>query len=416
MSKVNDFSESGYMTQFQVRDPSRPPCCMTVAFGNSCSWMWLCLPDKAPPRYDIVEMDLNNELSSFEEILDRAEFDIGEIIKGELVDRKLVYDQKKTARAERYMKALQGKPHDASAWYNLGVAGGGVIDGNQISKDECLEQALKLQPPGRDSLVPQSPHVGMAKARLMNMQYYTRALQQDPTNVDAWLEYANAVTHKDSKLECFKQVLELDSDNAKAWYQLGLAGGASIDGEQVSSNGCFEKCLSLQPDFAEAWNELGLSGGGMVAGEEVSKVQCFQTALTLKLNYVDAWTNLGDCGGGMVTGRKASKTECYEIALLLDQRNSTAWCNLALLGGGVVAGTFVLKQQCYEKTVELRPELAEAWYNLGLLGGGQVQGVAISPKHCFEKSVENKRDFALAWANLGIHGGGKISGKEVSKL
>ncbi len=36
--------------------------------------------------------------------------------------------------------------HDAGAWYNLGLAGGGTVAGRVYSKTQCYERALDLKP------------------------------------------------------------------------------------------------------------------------------------------------------------------------------------------------------------------------------------------------------------------------------
>jgi hypothetical protein len=107
---------------------------------------------------------------------------------------------------------------------------------------------------------------------------------------------------------------------AASWFDMGLAGGAAVDGVAHDRAACYERALSFDACHVPAWSNLGLGGGGTVDGVYHGVVACYERALTIDPGHGNAWFNMGVAGGGTVGGVVHSAVECYERAHAIDPR------------------------------------------------------------------------------------------------
>ena len=63
-------------------------------------------------------------------------------------------------------------------------------------------------------------------------------------------------------------------EQAVQFYNLGLAGGGTVDRQQYTSKQCLIKTLELDDQHAGAWMGLGCCGGGSVGGQQYTRQQC----------------------------------------------------------------------------------------------------------------------------------------------
>jgi tetratricopeptide (TPR) repeat protein len=153
------------------------------------------------------------------------------------------------AAAERGLTIDAG---DATLWYNMGVTGGGTVDGVAHGKVACCEHALAI----------------------------------DPQYVLAWSMMGVAgggtvdgVAH--GEVACYEHVLAIDPRHVNAWSNMGVAGGGTVDGVAHGRVACFEHAVAIDAGLVESWSNLGNAGGGTVGGVARSLAMCFGTALRL---------------------------------------------------------------------------------------------------------------------------------------
>ena len=108
---------------------------------------------------------------------------------------------------------------DAEQFFSLARAGGGTIDGQQYTKQQC----------------------------------YIKVLENNDRNSDAWFGLAvycrggNVGGQQYSSQQCYVKSMEVDPDSSKPrfWNCLGYTGGGSVDGQQYTKQQCFIKAQEI---------------------------------------------------------------------------------------------------------------------------------------------------------------------------
>ena len=180
---------------------------------------------------------------------------------------------------------LEGNPNDAGAWRHLGFRGGGHVQGDDYTPQQCYKKALELNPKDQYAWY----NLGTVGGGHVGGKHFTPKV-------------------------CYEKALSLDPKYSLAWYNLGNHGGGHVGAKHFTLKVCYEKALALNPKDSAAWNNLGNHGGGNVGGKYYNPVECYQEALTLDPENPDAWWDLGNHGGGRVAGQKYSPEESYEKA------------------------------------------------------------------------------------------------------
>jgi len=146
-----------------------------------------------------------------------------------------------------------------------------------------------------------------------------------------------------------RRALRGNSQDANAWHNFGVQGGAQVAGHSYTEIECYQQALISDPTHAKAWYSLGVQGGAQVAGRSFSKIECYQQALTCNPKDANAWCDLGAEGGARVFGRTVSAIECYQQALACDRNHAIAWHSLGVEGGAEVAGRNYSSQECFQQ-------------------------------------------------------------------
>eukprot|EP00747_Dinoflagellata_sp_TGD_P060287 gnl/TRDRNA2_/TRDRNA2_151959_c0_seq1.p1 gnl/TRDRNA2_/TRDRNA2_151959_c0~~gnl/TRDRNA2_/TRDRNA2_151959_c0_seq1.p1 ORF type:complete len:213 (+),score=24.01 gnl/TRDRNA2_/TRDRNA2_151959_c0_seq1:212-850(+) len=125
-------------------------------------------------------------------------------------------------KVECYQKALSLAPAYLNGWNNLGIGGGGVVNGKKYSKPECFQQAVSLDPANEKASV-------------------------------AWLNLGSTggiVNGKHySRVECIQNAIELTASNFNAWYNLAILGGGIVNGQHCDQQTCLRRayqCASAE--------------------------------------------------------------------------------------------------------------------------------------------------------------------------
>jgi hypothetical protein len=172
---------------------------------------------------------------------------------------------------------------EGEGWFQFGLSGGGISEGQMFSKRECFSQALEL----------------------------------DPTHSRAWYNFGTigggtiAGSFYNEK-QCYQKALEYNPNDSKAWNNLGVESGGLVNGHAYDAQMCILKALDLEPNDSDTWDSLGTVGGGSVCGRLYNKKDCFEKALELNPQNSDAWGNLVVEGGGRVAGTSYDEKHCYQ--------------------------------------------------------------------------------------------------------
>lgn len=92
-------------------------------------------------------------------------------------------------------------------------------------------------------------------------QYYSTAINLKPKSVEAWYNKGMFLQEngKDSAaLDCYRQIMKLDSNNALAWYNTGFIRMEHFHDAEGSKKD-FSKAISLAPSYTNAWYNRGLA-------------------------------------------------------------------------------------------------------------------------------------------------------------
>ena len=157
-------------------------------------------------------------------------------------------------------------------------------------------------------------------------------------------------------LECYQQVVNLDSRDAVARNGLGTALAQLVRFNDAEYQ--FRRAIGIRPGFVEAHFNLArvLQSRGLVDESELP----LRRALKLKPSYIDARVSLGM--SLRLLGRLQEARDCYEKALRAAPRNVQA-----LVGRGQIEaleGRFAEAEAAYRRALEVDPGAAYAWAGL----------------------------------------------------
>ena len=157
-------------------------------------------------------------------------------------------------------------------------------------------------------------------------------------------------------LECYQQVVNLDSRDAVARNGLGTALAQLVRFNDAEYQ--FRRAIGIRPGFVEAHFNLArvLQSRGLVDESELP----LRRALKLKPSYIEARVSLGM--SLKLLGRLQEARDCYEKALRAAPRNVQA-----LVGRGQIEaleGRFAEAEAAYRRALEVDPGAAYAWAGL----------------------------------------------------
>ena len=92
------------------------------------------------------------------------------------------------------------------------------------------------------------------------------------------------VTVSDAAADLWRQMKQQAKQQAERFYNLGRAGGGTVDGQQYTYKQCFIKALELNDQHAQAWFGLSHCGGGSVGGQQYTEQQCCDRRDEIRVN------------------------------------------------------------------------------------------------------------------------------------
>jgi tetratricopeptide (TPR) repeat protein len=121
------------------------------------------------------------------------------------------------------------------------------------------------------------------------------------------------------------QVLELDSNNDAAYYNLGNA--LAQQGKYDEAINCWQNAIALKPDYVEAYEDWGSVCQKLEDFENA--IACYSKALELQPNNYQTAYNLGLCFS--FVGRGEEAIACFQNAIQLKPDSTQPYCDLAYL-------------------------------------------------------------------------------------
>ncbi|HVT98850.1 MAG TPA: FG-GAP-like repeat-containing protein [Acidobacteriaceae bacterium] len=225
-----------------------------------------------------------------------------------------------------FLQAVENRPADADAWYNLGTLSLRTNDPVQARK--YLESTLKLRPDypeAWNNLGMVAAHEGAASEAIADFE---RAIQLRPDYAVAMLNLGNMYRHEhawDQAERYLQKALALQPNDPESNFGLGMlyAQQQSDDrGEQY-----LRRAIELRPDYAEALNNLGV----LLAREQklTEAENEFAAAIKAAPEFDQSYLNLARLF--VVQNQKARAQEILNTLLRLQPDNNAARQALQML-------------------------------------------------------------------------------------
>ncbi len=189
----------------------------------------------------------------------------------------------------------------------------------------------------------------------------------------------------------YRQVLQVDTDNADALHLLGVI--AIQHGQNEIAVGLIEKAININQAVPLYHNNAGNAYRALNKPDEA--IACYRRALSLKPDYHEALNNMGSVLAEQ--GKLDEAIACYRRAVSLTPDSYEAHYNM----GNALKEQGKLDEAaaCYRRSVTLRPDSHMANFNLGnTLAEQWKMDEAIL---FFRRAVSSKPDFHEAHYNLG---------------
>jgi Flp pilus assembly protein TadD/peroxiredoxin len=159
--------------------------------------------------------------------------------------------------------------------------------------------------------------------------------------------------------ESFRQVIEMNPDEADAYYNLGTLSLKRNDFQNARTY--LEKTVQLRPNYPEAWNNLGMMAAQNEQLDEA--ILDFQKSLELRPGFGIALLNLGNVYRRQHSFEKAE--DCLSRAIQIQPDDPEANYSLGMLYAQ--QGHLDRAADYLQRALALRPVYPEALNNLGVL-------------------------------------------------
>ena len=272
--------------------------------------------------------------NSFEAALDKAEVHLG---KGEMEDAEKIF-----------RSVLAGFPESGRATEGL----------QKIQQTVVATASPKLAPP-KEKI---QEVIGLYnQGRLWEVIQKAEgiALHSAPSiMLFNLIAAANAgLKNLDHAIENFKKVLEINPQDAVAYYNIGniYKEKKEYDAEIES----YKKALSIKPDHVQSYNNRG--NALKAKGDLDAAIEQFKAAINIKPDFAEAHYNLG---------------------VVMQEK-----------------GDLNASLKSYKKAWEIKPDYIEAYFNMG--NALKDNGDLIAAIDSYNKAIEIKHDYAGAYINMG---------------
>ncbi|WP_406670085.1 tetratricopeptide repeat protein [Methanolobus sp. ZRKC4] len=192
----------------------------------------------------------------------------------------------------------------------------------------------------------------------------------DPDMPEEWFKLAFEAEDPEEKIEYFSLILECEhldpelwSNEAIAlvWNNKGIA--LSFLGRDEEALECFRNSVFLNKNDADVWYNMGVALFHLGRFEEA--IKCYNRILSIDPRNDNAWINMGDVLEYM--GNHSEAINCYSKVhkeIELDNKFAIVWNKKGLAYFGL--GQYENAAECFSRVLLIDPEHSEAIENLKL--------------------------------------------------
>lgn len=258
-----------------------------------------------------------------------------------------------------FEKAINIKPEDAEAFYNLGNAlhSQGKLD----SAIEAYRKALFFKADYAEAY----NNIGIAfkdQGKLCDaIAEYKKALAIAPEYAEVYKNMGISLKdlgRLEEAIDAYAKVLLIKPNDADAYYNMGNV--FYSQGKKGEAIECYKKSLALEPNNAKAHNNIGNSLKDQ--GKFEDAISAFEQALLIKPDDAEIHNNMGNA---LRDNEKLDESiEAYKKATALAPDFSEAYFNM----GNALLDQVKLDEaiELYNKSLSLNSSFTEASYNKGL--------------------------------------------------
>ncbi len=265
------------------------------------------------------------------------------------------------------------------------------IEGKFAGKNRKRDiTAMQNQTDKKPPLLDEPP----AEDPLETARYFRSLTAQNPDDPEHHFNLGAALIKMGdykSALVSFKQAVALDSDHAKARYDIAFC--YQRLGYKENAIIAYEDTLSVNPKDDQAWGNLGVIL--FERDEWPQAVECYQKSVECNPRNRESWKNLG-CVQFLVRQYEES-VHSMKQALDLDEFDAFSWQQLGLSHYAVDQTEEGIR--AFSKTLEIDDRCGETWNNLGngYLKSGDIQ----EAENAYRKAIELNPQCEDFWFNLG---------------
>ena len=156
----------------------------------------------------------------------------------------------------------------------------------------------------------------------------------------------------DEAVNCFKEAIEIQPEDAPALANLGLA--YEMTGNHEEALAACQRATEINPDYDVAWTNLGKVNFSLKRNED--GMAAFKKALELNEDSAMHWSNLGT--GYVMTQDPESAVDAFKKAIELDRKNIDALFNLGVTYQSIKQ--FSNAKEMFERVLQINPKDAES--------------------------------------------------------
>ena len=160
------------------------------------------------------------------------------------------------------------------------------------------------------------------------VEFYTRALTDNPRDVRSWFNKAVAcqlLDRHDEAVQCYDQAIALNPNDPEVWSNKGIALRAlNRLSEAIAS---YDRALQINPNDGSVWANKGVAMRAL--GDPLGAIGCYDRALQMNARDAGVLSNKGVALQGL--GRLDDAEQCYLRALEIDPNRKAARKNLEII-------------------------------------------------------------------------------------
>lgn len=205
-------------------------------------------------------------------------------------------------------------------------------------------------------------------------------------------------------LECFNKSIEMNPDNARVYYSMGLVYDDTGSFDRAIE--CYQKSLEIDPNDVKVY--IGLGNAFEEKNDFDTAIECYYHALEIDPNYTEAYFNLGKAYFNQ--GKHNKAIECYRKVLDKNPSDTRTCNNLGLAYFNI--GSYEEAIECYKKVLEFPPVTSNLnfqndnpeTYSTYLNIANTYTKIANYDKaiEFYKKVIKENSDCAEAYRNMGI--------------